>query len=242
MGFGFLFVGYLLTLNFAFESLTLFPALCLMLVGLFSLAPYHRAFREARLWGFVLAAFSSAYFVAEIVRMAGGVGEELFDLLKDSILLPAITLLLLVFHDRLLRGCEALCEETELPKLQYAAKRNRFLSWLAFSFYLLLSLPLRADWYIGVVGAAFLPVFLFRLAVGCMNAYLIWRCYMWICRPEDVDMARRQTGIEWIDRRAEEADRREAEKQEAKKRELAEVYRARQEKYRQKQQGKGKKK
>lgn len=240
MGFGLLFVGYLLTLNFNYESLSLFPALCLILAALFSLSPYHRAFYEARLWGFALAGFSFVYFAAELLRMAGVLGEDIFRPLR-GLLVPAVALLMLVLHDRLLRGCEALSEETELPKLQYAAKRNRFLSLIAYSLYLLLSLPISADWYATLSLVAAAPVLLFRFVTGCLNAYLIWRCYMWICRPEDVNMERRRTGIEWVDRRAEEADRREEEQQAEKKRELEKIYRARQEKYRQKQQ-KGRKK
>ncbi len=241
MGFGYLFLGYLISVNFVYEALTLLPALGLMYVGLRRLSLYNRPLREALIWLYPSLAVAGGSFAIELLRMAGAISEATQTAIA-GILSPLTALLLLLFHERLLTGIGLLAEETALPKLLVRARRNRVFSILVFGILALLYLPIKTDWFYTLSASAFLPVLIARFVTGVLNAMLIYSAYMWISTPEDVDMKRKKTGIDWLDRMNEERDRREEEKTEKKKKELAEIYRASEQKYREKQKNKRTKK
>ncbi|MBQ8174482.1 MAG: hypothetical protein IJ009_03675 [Clostridia bacterium] len=235
MGLGYLALGYLLSLNFfVYHYLSMLPALLLMFVGMTKLSVYNRPLREARwvLYPTVLGAVLA--FLLEGGRLFGALTEATY-LSVNTYLSPVFLVLLAVFTDRLLCGLAALAKETELPKVEFAAKRDRLFSAVAYGAYLFCSLPLSFDWYTSAVAHAFAPVLLLRLIVTAMNAYLIYSCYMQICLPEDVDMPRSKTGIAFLDEMNEKMDRREEERTAQKKEELARIYREREAKYREKQ-------
>jgi hypothetical protein len=81
---------------------------------------------------------------------------------------------------------------------------------------------------------AFVPVLLCRLVAMLLNAILIYSCYMWICLPEDVEMQRKKTGIQFLDDLNERLDKKEEEAQKKKKEALADIYHKREAKYREK--------
>lgn len=235
MGLGYLTLGYLLSLNFfAYHYLTLLPALLLMFAGMVKLSVYNRPLREARFLLYPTVAVALLAFLLEGGRLFGAVTEGTYVSL-NTYLSPVYLLLLALFTDRLLCGLSALAAETELPKLEYAAKRDRLFSAVAYGAYLFCSLPLPFDWYASAVAHAFAPVLLLRLIVSAMVAYLIYSCYMQICLPEDVDMPRKKTGISFLDEMNEKMDRREEERNAQKKEELARIYHEREAKYREKQ-------
>ncbi len=241
MGFGYLLLGYLISLNFVYESLTLLPALGIMYLGLRRLSLYNRPLREALLWFYPTVAVSAVSFATELLRMGAVLAEETHAALS-GILLPLTAVLLLFFHERLLTGIGLLAEETELPKLFVRARRNRFFSILVYGILALLYLPIRAEWFVTLNAAAFLPMLVARFVTLLLNALLIGSAYRLIAAPEDVDMERKKTGIAWLDNMREENDRREAEKTAEKKKALADIYHAREQKYREKQKNKRTKK
>ncbi len=245
MGLGYLVLGYLLSLNFfVYHYLTLLPALLLMFAAMMRLSVYNRPLREAKLSLYPTVACAAIAFLLELGRLFGAVTEALYSSV-NAYLAPVFLLLLALFTDRLLSGLALLAKETELPKVEYAAKRDRLFSAVAYAAYVLCSLPLPFDGYASLVAHAFAPVLLLRLIVTLMNARLIYSCYMQICLPEDVDMPRKQTGIAFLDEMNEKMDKREEERTAKKKEELARIYHEREAKYREKQQKsqkKGKKK
>lgn len=234
MGFGYLFVGYLLTVNFVYESLTLLPAAIIMWPGLRRLRLYNQPLREASVWLYPIMAAAAVSFVLEILRMASLIPEATHTAVF-SLLSPLLSVLMIFFHERLLSGIGLLAEETELDKLHLRARRNRFFSLFVFGLTAILYLPIQADWFAALNAAAFLPVLVCRFVTVILNAILIYSAYMWICTPDDVDMARKKTGIGWLDKMNEENDRRAEEKNARKQQELADIYHAREKKYREKQ-------
>ncbi len=235
MGFGYLFLGYLISLNFfVYPYLTLLPATLLMLTGMLRLSLYNRPLREATWALYPTAVAAVLAFVLEGGRFLGVMGLSLYESLS-AYLSPLFLIMLAIFTDRLLVGLSMLGKETDLPKVQFAATRNRLFSLLAYLSYLICSLPVKTDWYASIVAHAWAPVLLLRLIVTFMNAFLIYSCYMQICLPEDVDMPRRKTGIAFLDEMNEKMDQREEEKAAKKKDELARIYREREAKYREKQ-------
>lgn len=234
MGFGYLFVGYLLTASFVYESLTLLPALLIMWPGLRRLRLYNQPLREAAVWLYPLTIAAGASFVTEVLRMTALIGESVHTSVF-SLLSPLSCVLMLFFHERLLSGIGLLAQETGLDKLHVRARRNRFFSLFVFGLTAILYLPIHADWFMALNAAAFLPVLVCRFITVILNAVLIYSAYMWICTPDDLDMKRKKTGIGWLDKFNEENDRRDEEKTARKKQELADIYHAHEKKYREKQ-------
>lgn len=242
MGFGYILLGYIISINFVFRQITMLPATLLLMLGMLKLGQYNRPLREARLVLCPTLAISAVAFVYE--------GGRMFDLFSDAqweaanhILSPAMLVFYMVFTWRLLAGIAALGEETELPKVAYRARRNTAFTLIAYTLYILLELPITAPWYTAFAAHAALPVMLCHLVVMILNAMLIFSCYRLICLPEDLDMPRHKTGIAFLDRMNDRMDKQEERRQEEKKQELADLYRKREAKYREKQnQKRGKKK
>ncbi|MBO5052484.1 MAG: hypothetical protein J6D31_09835 [Clostridia bacterium] len=232
MGFGYLFLGYVVSLNFlVYSALTMPIAVVLMLRGMLSLSRFNRPLKEAYLLLWPTLLLSLCSFVLELLRMLSLLRQAQFDAINTplSIMMPVA---LLLFTWRLLCGICALAKETGLPKLVYRARRNLVFSAIAYLAYIFFSLPIGADWFIAATVHAFVPVLLCRLIATVLNAMLIYSCYMWICMPEDLDMKRKKTGIGFLDELNEKMDKREEAAQEEKKKALADIYRKREEKYR----------
>lgn len=234
MGFGYLFLGYLISLNFfVYHQLTTPIAVVLMLRGMLSLRRFNRPLQEAYIILWPTLAVSLAAFFLELLRMLSLISSARQAQI-EPLLSFAMPLALLLFHWRMLCGIAELCRETELPKLLYRARRNLLLTAVAYAAFLFFSLPISADWYAAATLHAFLPVLLCRLVAMVLNATLIYACYMWICMPEDLEMQRKKTGIAFLDELNEKLDKREEEAQEKKKQELADIYHKREAKYREK--------
>ena len=230
MGFGYLVIGYIFAMNFVYEGFTMLPGVLLMLNGMLTLGNFNSPLREARLWLFLALPVSVIRFIAELCRMFSLCPADIYTSLGDLSAL-VLAILLLLFSLRLFSGIAALAVETGLPDIRFRAKRNAFLTALAYLFSIFLSLPIQQDWYIRLCAVAFAPVLLFRLIIFAFNALLLYSCYMYICLPEDLDMPRRDTGIAFLDRLRRKADEKEEMRIAEKKKKLEKIYRERSEKY-----------
>ena len=242
MGFGYVFLGYLVSLNFlVYSPLTTPLAVVLLLRGMQQLGRFNRPLKEGYIILWPTLVLSLFAFFLELMRMLSLIGNARFEAINAWVSV-AMPLALLLFTWRLLCGIAALAKETGLPKLVYRANRNLLFTVLAYAAYIFFSLPFSADWYVSATMHAFVPVLLCRLVAMVLNAMLIYSCYMWICMPEDLDMQRKKTGIAFLDELNEKMDKREEEAQEKKKQALADIYHKREAKYREKQKNrKGKK-
>ena len=234
MGFGYLFLGYVVSMNFlVYSPLTTPIAVVLMLRGMLTLGRFNHALKEARLILWPTLALSLLAFFLELLRMLHMSDTDRFGAI-NTWLSVAMPLALLLFSWRLLCGIASLSKETGLPKLEYRAKRNLLFTAVAYAAYIFFSLPIAADWFAAATMHAFIPVLLCRFAVMLLNAVLIYSCYMWICLPEDVEMQRKKTGIQFLDDLNERLDKKEEEAQRKKKEALADIYHKRETKYREK--------
>ena len=133
MGLGYLVLGYLISLNFfVYHYLTYLPALLLMFVGMTKLSLYNRPHKEAKWTLYPTVLCAALAFLLEGGRLLGAVTEASY-LSVNTYLSPVLLLLLAVFTDRLLLGLSLLAKETELPKLQFSARRNRLFSGIAYA-------------------------------------------------------------------------------------------------------------
>jgi hypothetical protein len=239
MGFGYLFIGYLFATNPVYSAFTAVFGVLILSFGVRRLSRFNLPLRHTGMLVYPMLAVEGARFVFEILRLLSIIPTALFDSASD-VLAPASTVLLLLFHERLCSGIEELAIETELPKVRYAAKRNRLFAILSYALSLAIALPIGGEGYLKFAAAAFPPALIALLVTVILNAMMIWSCYMWICLPEDLDMKRKKTGIAWLDRIEDKLEADEEKRQAEKKEELEKIFHSRQEKYREKQKRKKK--
>lgn len=239
MGFGYLFVGYLLAINPVYSAFTAVFGVLVMLFGMLRLRRFNLPLSHAGMLIYPMLCVEGARFVLELLRLLSLLPTAAFNS-TSSVLTPVSTVLFLLFHERLLSGIEELAIETELPKIRYRANRNRLFSLLSYALSLAIALPIGGEGYLTFTAAAFLPALLALLVTLVLNALLFWSCYMWICLPEDLEMKRPPTGIKWLDRIEDKLERDEEKRQREKKAELEKLFRERQEKYREKEKRKKK--
>ena len=117
MGFGYVFLGYLLSLNFlVYSQLTTPIAVVLMLRGMLSLSRFNRPLKEAYIILWPTLGVSLIAFFAELLRMLNLISTARFASM-DAVLSFAVPFALLLFTWRMLCGIVELAAETGLPKL-----------------------------------------------------------------------------------------------------------------------------
>ncbi len=178
MGFGYLFIGYMLLLYPA-SHLPLAPAALLMWVGLRRLGEYNGGYRMAKYLCY--PAFLGGGFLLLIAILgANGVKMPHEDTVY-RIVSMAMWITLLFFHAALLRGTEEITEETGLSGLRTAAFRNLIFSSVYYAARCVLTLDFGK--YSWIYGRIMLAVMLLGLVIVALNLILIYGCYMRICLP-----------------------------------------------------------
>lgn len=222
MGFGILFVGYLIGINtIAYPGFTKIIAYLVMLLAMTRLGQYNRDLKTAYYTLIPTAIVGGLYFLAEIAAMFSLIPEKEMTLLFRLIPLAAAVLELL-FLFRLLRGLQALAKETEVPMLEVAAFRNRL---FVIGYYILyifgqLDYGEKMAYFLACYNLAILLV---GFVVMFLNAKLFYNFYMWICLPGDEDMKRRTSKNRLLDKLYEKMD--EMEERKLKRRQEQELQR-----------------
>ena len=208
MGFGTLFIGYLIGANtLAYPGFTKIFAYLVMLLALLKLSPYNRALKNAFFTLIPTTALGLCYLLLEGADFFSLLSKESGNLLFRLVPLGCYVLeLVLLFF--LLHGLQSLAKETEVKKLEVEAFRNRIFTTV---YYLLL---IAGQFNYGESSAKFLiryniAVLLIGLVIVFLNAKLFFEYYMWICLPDDADMGRKTSSIPFLDRLYKRADERE---------------------------------
>ncbi len=205
MGFGILFLGYLISFNtVAYPGFTKVFSFLLMLLAMSKLGIYNRHLRGAYRALIPTTVFGAVYFFLEAARMFSFLSEENALLLFRLVPL-AVAIGELVFLTYLLGGLAELAKETEVPFLQLGALRNRILTLIYYFLFILgqfdYSPALTRFLVYYNVALLFVGFFIFFL-----NAKLIFGFYMWICLPGDENMSRKTSKIPFIDKLYEKMD------------------------------------
>ena len=203
MGFGYLFLGYLVTFvlymtvnGLGFGGLALLVGYATMLYGIWMLNHYHRAFVWAR-W---LLLPMLALAVLETVQNLNTL--FLWGLPLEGAALTAVVewltlTLITVFHFSLLFAIRALATEVGLLHIATAAIRNA----LFVALYVLLSAMARMSFVSEQIrGYLTLPVILVDLVWIFCNLFLFISCMKNICPAGDEEVAERRSRFEWINR------------------------------------------
>ncbi len=184
MGFGWLLAGYFFVSVISLYSplsIAMLAGYCMMILGLWSLAPYHRYFRTAFYASFFSLPFAFYYAVYGLGQMGVALPKHWFEGTLWQTVEWAYFAFSLLFTALLLLAIMTLCRELCLTKLQGSAMRNMLLMGVMYLFDFIGRLP------IGFIeahrGYIAIPVLLLRLITVFLNVYLIFGCYRYIC-PE----------------------------------------------------------
>ncbi|MBR6708246.1 MAG: hypothetical protein IKL84_01050 [Clostridia bacterium] len=206
MGFGLLFIGYLiaflLSLN-PFAAVTRLIGYAVCLAALIRLHRHNRwfAFTHAVCYPMLLMAAVGA--VSEIAsRLTDDVPSSLAG--AAAMLESGLGGLILIFHVFLLLGIYTIATDTELDSLAHAARRRLALiaGYAALYLLWLLPIPLGTS-YRTTVG---ILIMVMQLLWTVLDLVLIFRCYMWICLEGDEDMQRKPSRFAFVNRFREKID------------------------------------
>ena len=186
MGFGILFIGYFLLLNFPYHAYTDAIAAALIMYGLYKLSKINDGFR----FSFCSSIGFTAIGAFELCVAAFGMFTEI-DSTSPIIFLPSIFryLIIAVLSFLMLRGIIEVAEEVGLSEIAIKAKMRSYLTVGVYSLSIFLQSELLAniiDHKILVSLYAF--TILAMLVVIIMTLCSIYSCYMRICMPEDLEM------------------------------------------------------
>lgn len=198
MGFGLLFIGYfvanLMTLN-PMGSFFRFLGYGIILLSVFKLRKYHRAFDFSVFTSIGMLLVSGAFIVFDI---AGFEKNVLAYIEQGSSL---------IFHAFLLYAVYKIAKETEVKKLSDASVRNFvflcFYDIVCFLEYLPISFLDR------VQGEMKLISLILYFSYMLLNLLLFGQCYANICDEKDLEMKRKVSRFAWVNSLREEFDRRE---------------------------------
>ncbi len=184
MGFGYVFLGSLLTVNVTYHNFTDVFAVALMLLGLSTLAPYARGFALAFKAGLPLLGVSFIGFLLAVFSLFGFITFPAW--LSPTVAAVGFVCKFFFFWLFFL-GVDEVATETDIPKLRAHAMRSRFLTPIVFFAGLLLE--------IGIFQAqtVFLKYYLlgyllFGVIYALLNSKTVYECYILICFEGDENM------------------------------------------------------
>ena len=205
MGFGILFIGYLISLNsIAYPGFTKILGCLVMLLAMTRLGQYNRHLKSAAYTLIPSTIVALFYLFIETGAMFSLFAETERTLLFQIVPL-AMAICELVFLFQLMRGLQALAVETDVKILEIASFRNRLFTVVYYLLYIagMFDYGAAAITFMRYFGVA---IMLLGLVIFFLNAKLIFNFYMWICLPEDLDMKRKPSRfaplerfLSWID-------------------------------------------
>ena len=196
MGFGILFIGYLIGINtVAYPGFTKIFSYLVMLLAMVRLAQYNRHLKAAFHTLIPTAAVGAIYLFLEAASVFSLLPSDI-ELLLFRIVPLAAACLELVFLFWLLKGLFALAVETDVKILEIASFRNRIFTTAYYLLYIIGQLDFGAEATRFLIYYN-LVLLLVGLVVMLMNAKLFYNFYMWICLPEDIEM-KKKTGTRSI--------------------------------------------
>ena len=196
MGFGILFIGYFLVLNFAYCAFTDALAGAVMLYGLYKLSGINR--------GFNLAYYISMAFTALGLVELSVAAYDMFIPLSDTSLLLSLPALLRhavlgALCVSMLIGIAEVADEVGLRELSKRAKRNLILTAAVYCLNIMLEIPaLSAVIAPAVLMALYFASIIATLAVTAMNLIAVYSCYMRICMPQEKEMPEKKSKFAFV--------------------------------------------
>lgn len=208
MGFGTLFIGYFLLLNFAFSGFTDAISAVLMLYALYKLSGINKGFMRAMYASLAFLCFSVGELIAEALDIFLGVGDITT---LTSLMALARYLLVGLLTVLILRGIEEVGTEVKLHVLSDKAKRMSILTIVIYSVDALLEVIGLLPFNSGVFVYFAVIMIVLTLTVIIMNLTVIYSAYMRICMPNEKEPREKESRFAFVNafRRHEEEKQRE---------------------------------
>ncbi|MBQ7314748.1 MAG: hypothetical protein IJW83_01905 [Clostridia bacterium] len=182
MGFGTLFVAFLLLFNFIYVEYTDLICALLMALALVKLSPVRREFRAA--------SYVSLFFAALGAAELGFSIYESFHMTTHALsyLAMARNVLLLAITGLVLLGIRATAKEVGLGRLAVRCESTLVMPLIVYASQFVLEIPglFASDNGGAQIFAAI--ILLLAFVMHAVNAVTIYKAYARICMPEDVDM------------------------------------------------------
>ena len=184
MGFGYVFLGCLLTCNVTYHTYTDVFAVALMLLGLSTLSPYARGFALSFRAGIPFLAVSAVSFFVSVFSLIG-----LWT--APVALVSSLTVLSLVcrffFFWLFFVGVDEVAKQTDIPKLRAHALRSRFLTPIFCAMALFLEIGFFTEHTV-FLQYYLLGYLVFGVIYSLLNSKTVYECYMLICFEGDENM------------------------------------------------------
>ena len=199
MGFGIMVFGYFITYIMALNTYGVyfrFAGYLMMAYSAKKLSEYESSFVWSEYTSLALSLMSAARIFADFTQL---LPVRLIDALAY-----ADAALVLVYHVLLLLAIRAIAKDTESDKIKANSIRNLFFIGVYYLLYLfaILPTPLKAS-YEENMG---LPILLLNLAWIILDLILLISCYSQICDENDVDMQRKPSRFEFVNKIRAELD------------------------------------
>ena len=219
MGFGTLFIGYFLLLNFTYFGLTDIIAAGIMAAGLYKLSSVNREFRYA----FYLSVAFCIYAVPELGLFALRILEIHNDPTLTGYISVGSAVIVSVLTALIMRGIYSVSREVELERIPRMSMFSFYSAFGVYALYILCNAPFLSDLFGSAVAILYLfAIVLLLLYVG-FNLYVIYSCYMRICMPGEEDgRAEAPSRFGFINKMREEKAARERENYEYRMKRLSE--------------------
>ena len=197
MGFGWLFIGSVIGINFVYNGFTDIISFLLILYALLLLSRHNKYFKSSLYAIIPLCIAGLCFFVFEFLTILD------IELVSNKELIYSYyailsAILKLIYTALLLKGIETLAFELDIPNIRVRAFRNRLFIYLYYV--LQICTELNNEAFAKFARYAILPVMLFGFVCLILNAVLFYSCYMWICLEGDEDMERKESKFSFLNK------------------------------------------
>jgi len=209
MGFGTLFVFYLmsfvLSLN-PYGSLFTLVGYAGMMMALWELQQYEKSFLYA-FGAMPLLILTAAYKSCVLAQTSFDLSIPLVSETLTGIVRYAEYALLLFFHAALLHAIYTIAHDIGLPRITRGAIYNAIAVGVYYVLYVIALMPIPwAQTYQQYMAA---PVILLQLTWIGLNVWLIWMCYVHICKEGDEEVPLRVSRFAFVNKIRQELERKE---------------------------------
>lgn len=221
MGFGLLFIGYFLTMINSpifglFGTLIRAGGCALMICAAVKLGKYNKAFDLTFIGAILMAAMSAVLIAINIDGLLYNsliTSDKLFSDFAKTVVGYVEQGISFVFNSFLLWGILKISKETEVKKITVAAIRNYIFVCAYYLLYVISFLPFN-----GIRSAqsefAVITWILYFVWIG-LNLFLLFNCYATICDEDDLEMERKPSKFDFVNKFRDEFDKKSQKAREA---------------------------
>jgi len=187
MGFGTLFFGYFLFLNITYYSITDLIASLIIAMGLYKLSDVNTPFKN----GFYSSFLLSAVGLAELVIQMIGIFNPRMDTeaIISYVSMPRHFIIAIITFF-ILQGIQSVADEVGLKLLAKRARNSIPVSLTVYALLVILEVPaLQMIPFLSIKALIIISVLVLFAAmiIVIVNLVTIYKAYMKICMPDDVD-------------------------------------------------------